>query len=90
LAVEHKVECSSHLLPAVSAERKNSVEATDMGEHLRVAMDMDATAGVAGRNCKLRLFGLVECVQEHKPELLECKVEKHLHDRSHEVLWTPS
>jgi hypothetical protein len=51
--------------------------------------------GMAGRNLphipnvsKLRL-GIVKYLQEHKPELLECKVEKYLHDRGHQMLWTP-
>jgi hypothetical protein len=37
---------------------------------------------------KLRL-GIIKYIQAHKPELLECKVEKYLHDRGHKVLWTP-
>jgi hypothetical protein len=84
-----------HVDLPMSVERRTSMEGTDMGEFLRVDMDVDTMGGVAGRNrphapnvSELRL-GLIKYFQEHKPELLECLVEKHLKDRGHEVLWTP-
>ena len=79
----------------VLVERRESVEGTDMGEYLRVDFEDDTMGGIAGRNrphvpnvSELRL-GMIKYFQENKPELLECKVERSLHDRGHEVLWTP-
>jgi hypothetical protein len=66
-----------------------------MGERLQVDLDADAMGGMAGRNrphvlivSKLML-GTVKHFQDHRRDLLECKVEKHLHDCGHEVPWTP-
>jgi hypothetical protein len=93
LAAEHEVE--QHIDLPVSVERRACEEGTDLGECLRVEMDLDAMAGIAGKNrphapnvSELRM-GIVKCFQEHRPGLLECKVEKCLHDHSHDVLWTP-
>jgi transposase len=33
---------------------------------------------------------IVEYFRQHKPHLLECKVEKYLKDREHSVLCTPT
>jgi hypothetical protein len=92
LAIEHDVE---HVNLPMSVERRTGMEGTDMGEFLRVDVDVDTMGGVAGRNrphapnvSELRL-GLIKHFQEHKPELLECLVEKHHKDRGHGVLWTP-
>jgi hypothetical protein len=92
LAVEHEVE---YLDLPMLVERRNCNEGTDMGEFLRVDLDADTMGGIAGRNrphipnvSELRL-ALVQYFQEHKPDLLICKVEKYLRDRGHEVLWTP-
>jgi hypothetical protein len=92
LAIERDVE---HVDLPMSVERRIGMEGTDMGEFLRVDMDVDAMGGIAGRNCphapnvsELRL-GIIKHFQEHKPKLLECRVKKHLKDGGHEVLWTP-
>jgi hypothetical protein len=93
LAAKHEVECVD--LP-MSLERRACEEGADLGECLRVEMDLDAMAGIAGKNrphapnvSELRM-GIVKYFQEHRPGLLECKVEKCLHDHGHDVLWTPS
>lgn len=33
--------------------------------------------------------GIIKYLKENKPHLLECKVEKYLYERGHEILWTP-
>ncbi len=92
LAEEHGVEYID--LP-MYLERRECEVGTDVGEYLRVEMDLDTMAGIAGKNrphvpnvSELRL-GIVKYFQENKPELLECQVEKYLKDRGHQVLWTP-
>jgi DDE superfamily endonuclease len=34
-------------------------------------------------------IGILNYIKEHKPHLLECKVEKELNSNQHEILWTP-
>ena len=34
-------------------------------------------------------FSFLDWLHTNKPQLLECKVEKYLHDLGHEILWTP-
>ena len=54
-----------------------------MNEYLQVDLDVDAMGGIVGRNCphvlnvaELRLW-LVRYFQDHRLDLLECKVEKN-------------
>jgi hypothetical protein len=65
------------------------------GEIFSVDFEAEAMKGRASRanpwilNVQELKITIVNWLKENNPELLECKIEKFLKDRGHEILWTP-
>jgi transposase len=100
LCTEHEIEYLD--LPITEKRMRYMNEAfgedhwwQDRGDYVRVDFDEDRTIARATNATvfvptveELKL-ALVSYLKEHKPELLECKVESYLAGRGHKVLWTP-
>jgi transposase len=67
----------------------------DRGDCLRITFHPEEQKQTASQskplvaNTQELKVAFVSYLKEHRPDLLECKVEKALHDRGHKVLWLP-
>ncbi len=70
-------------------------EVEDRGDCIRIQFDPKEQKKQAGAR-DLRIangeelkVAFVNYLRDNKPEMLECKVEKFLHDKGFKVIWTP-
>jgi transposase len=67
----------------------------DRGDCIRISFDPEEQQQTASQskpfvaNTQELKVAFVTFLKENRPDLLECKVEKFLHEHGHKVLWTP-
>ena len=70
-------------------------DAQDRGDVIQITFDPTEQRQRAGVN-KQRVgtveelrIAFVTYLKEHDPAKLECSIERYLHDRGHQIIWTP-